>query len=314
MFRFVPSRFVGASVAVLTLVALLVPGGAAEAAPLPPVRLPAAIEPLATYVGQVSCDPHVRPGTYRLATLLESTYRTGSWASAYACGTDGGQSEHYDGRAIDWMVDIHNAVQYAAARAVLAWMLGTDAAGNRFAVARRLGVMYVIYDNRMWGAWDGQWHPYNNCQNLRSSAYDNSCHRTHMHISLGWNGAMGRTSFWTGHVYATDYGPCRMPDLNWGPRYVAPNYRPCASYPAVHAAAGASAVKQALVKYSGAPIGYGWRGPAVTAVQQALHVPASGYYSMATVYAVRALQRKHGLRQYGSMGIATWRFLLASVR
>src|SRR5437868_267245 len=76
---------------------------AGTAPPVPPTPrgLPAAIEPLSGYVGQVSCQPTIRPGTAKLAHLLATTYRNynaTSWASTYACGTDGTRSEHYDGR------------------------------------------------------------------------------------------------------------------------------------------------------------------------------------------------------------------------
>jgi peptidoglycan hydrolase-like protein with peptidoglycan-binding domain len=293
------------------------PATAATPIPRTPTGLPRSIEPLADYVGQVSCDPVVRPGTRALANLLATTYRSqggAGWSSAYACGTDGSRSEHYEGRAIDWMVDVHNTQQHAAALAVLSWLLGTDHAGNRFAMARRLGVMYVIYDNRMWGAWDGKWEEYNGCAHLPQRASDNACHPTHMHISLSWNGAFGRTSFWTKHVPATDYGPCRPRDLNWSYRYTSVNTRPCAQYPAVHAAARASTTKQALVRYSGAAVRWQWRGPAVTAVQRALHVSATGVYGTATWKAVHAFQARHrGCPVTGSMNPPTWRALLAVV-
>ena len=209
---------------------------AAAATPRPPVpsSLPTGIEPPAAYVEQVSCDPKLRRGTAALARLLASTYRSygaTSWASTYACGTDGNRSEHYDGRAIDWMVDVRNARQHAAATAALSWLLASDRAGNRFAMARRLGVMYVIYANRMWGAWDGRWEQYNNCSHLPQRANDNACHRTHMHISLSWNGAMGRTTYWTGKAAPTDYGPCRARDLNWAYLYNRVNLPRCPSLP-----------------------------------------------------------------------------------
>src|SRR5579875_1612324 len=117
--------------------------------------------------------------------VLATTYRSygaTDWASTYTCGTDGTRSEHYDGRAIDWMVSVTDRRQHAAAKAFLAWLLATDKAGNRFAMARRLGVMYVIYDNRMWGAWDGRWEQYDGCFHHPQPAYANTCHRTHMHI------------------------------------------------------------------------------------------------------------------------------------
>ena len=294
------------------------PAAAAVPVPHPPVGLPSVIEPLAPYVEQTSCDPTLRPGTARLARLLAATYRSyraTSWSSTYACGTDGNRSEHYDGRAIDWMVDVHNSAQHAAAKAVLSWLLATDRAGNRFAMARRLGVMYVIYDNRMWGAWDGRWAQYNNCAHLPARSSDNACHRTHMHLSLSWNGAMGRTSFWTKKVGRTDYGPCRPKDLNWAYLYRAANPTSCPSYPLVKAAKGASATKKQLVTYSGAPVRRGWKGPAVSAVQRALHVSATGSYDSRTVQAVHAFQARHrGCPVTGAMNPQTWRALLAAVR
>ena len=94
-------------------------------------------------------------------------------------------------------------------------------------MARRLGVMYIIYNNRMWGAWDGQWQEYNNCQHLPSRGNDNACHRTHMHLSLTWDGATGHTSFWTEKLAAVDFGPCRPADLNWAWSWGYVNPTPC---------------------------------------------------------------------------------------
>jgi hypothetical protein len=287
-------------------------------APSTPAGLPTLIEPLAPYVAQTSCDPKQRPGTANLARLVAATYRSFSathWSSTYSCGTDGPRSEHYDGRAIDWMVDVHNSEQHLAANAVVSWLLATDRAGHKFAMARRLGVMYVIYNNRMWGAWSGSWEPYNNCAKRPKHADDNACHRTHMHISLSWNGATGRTSYWTKHVSLTDYGPCRAKDLNWAYLYQRVNLSPCPQFAAVRSIKGASATKKALVTYSGASVRRGWKGPAVSTVQRALHVSATGTYNAGTVTAVKLFQQRHkGCPVTGAMNPPTWRALLAAVR
>jgi hypothetical protein len=314
--RFTP---IATTLLLIAAVLLAVPSSAAATAPAPriPRGLSAAIEPLGGYVAQVSCQPTIRPGTAKLARLLAYTYRNynaTSWASTYACGTDGTRSEHYDGRAIDWMVDVRNTRQHDAAKAAIAWFLATDKAGNRFAMARRLGVMYLIYNNRMWGAWDGKWEDYNNCSHLPQRAYDNSCHRTHMHISLTWNGAMARTSYWTKSVAPIDYGRCRVPDLNWAPRYNGRNLVPCPSYPMVRPKASASATKKALVNYSGAAVRGGWSGPAVTAVQRALGAATTGMFDAGTVAAVKRFQRRHTLLVTGAMNVPTWRALLAVTR
>jgi hypothetical protein len=321
MFRLKYAALVGLVLAFAVFAALMFVATESHAAaprvPATPAGLPSAIEPYAPYVEQVACDPTNRPGTVRLARLLADTYRAynaTSWASTYACGTDGNRSEHYDGRAIDWMVSVRSSRQHAAASAALSWLLATDRHGNRAAMARRLGVMYLIYDNRMWGSWDGRWHDYNGCAKRRSRADDNACHRTHVHISLSWNGAMGRTSYWTKRVSATDYGPCRPRDLNWAARYKGFNLSGCPQFPVVKAARTASAAKKALVTYSGATVRRGWSGPAVTAVQRVLHVTQSGAYGSATVTAVRSFQTRHHLAASGAMYASTWRALLAAAR
>jgi hypothetical protein len=135
-----------------------------------------------------------------------------------------------------------------------------------------------------------------------------------MHISLSWNGAMGRTSYWTKVVTPTDFGPCRPRDLNWAYLYLVPNLLGCPDYARVTAPASASDTKRALIKYSGAAVRHGWTGPAVSAVQRALHVTASGTYDWQTVAAVRTFQSKHHCTVTGAMNNPTWRALLAAVR
>jgi hypothetical protein len=291
-------------------------GVAAVPVPRTPKRLPRAIEPLAGYVEDTSCDLRIRPGTRRLASLLARTYRSfqaADWASTYTCGTDGTRSEHYDGRAIDWMVDVHNDREHAAAKAFLALLLAPDRFGNADAMARRLGVMYVIYDNRMWGAWDGRWEDYNGCSHLPQPAYANSCHRTHMHISLSWDGAMGRTSFWTHRVPAlTDYGPCRLPGLAWAHPYWHRNVVPCPSVAAPVLGPHPSATKRALAAYSGIALHRGMTGPAVDAVQAALGVTRTDRFDGPTARAMWRFERGHHLAVTRVLRAPAWLALLAA--
>jgi hypothetical protein len=35
---------------------------------------------------------------------------------------------------------------------------------------------------------------------MRFKKYDTTCHRNHVHLSFSWDGALGRTSFWSGWV------------------------------------------------------------------------------------------------------------------
>jgi hypothetical protein len=182
-------------------------------------------------------------------------------------------------------------------------------------MARRLGVMYVIWNNRMWGAWSGRWEEYDGCLSRLTRADDNACHRTHVHISLSWNGANGRVSYWTKQVSPTDFGPCRPADLNWSNYRGVVNLNPCPRYATVRAVSGASPTKVGLVKYSGAALRLGWlNGPGVSAVQQALHLPVSGTFDLVTRVKVLAFQTLHLLPATGVMNAATWRALLTRTK
>lgn len=287
----------------------------ADAATLPqPANPPAGIEGLASYVPADSCDPTAKPGVVKFGDLLVATWPTTSYGISRACGSDPlPTSEHYDGRALDWFTSAYTSAGRARADAVISWLFAKDAAGNAYANARRLGVMYIIWDNRIWGAYragDG-WRPYSSCAQHPEHAWDTTCHRDHMHFSFSWEGAMGRTSYWTGQVAAPDYGPCRPADLNWAGHYTTPNPTPCPSYPAVTAPAGASALTQALFTWSGMWLHRGMTGPAVSAVQQALGITADGTFGPVTRDAVIGYQAAHGLAQTGRLNYPTWRALLA---
>ena len=175
---------------VATVVTLTLPNAALAA---PETRTPgAAIEVLSPYQGQTICDPVARPGVTRFKDLVLATYAgTADAGLARACST-GGSSEHKEGRAWDWRVSTSNPTQAAQARDLLTWLLATDVHGNTAAMARRLGVMYVIWDRRVWKSYQASlgWQAYTGA----------SPHTDHVHVSFSWAGASGETSYWTGKV------------------------------------------------------------------------------------------------------------------
>ena len=284
---------------------------AATKTPPVPSGLPAGIERLAAYVPANSCGNKTQPGTVKLGKLLTSTYPGTSYGGIRGCGTVP-DSEHYDGRAVDWMNSIRNDKQAAQAKAVIAWMLGTDDQDQQYANARRLGVMYIIWNNKIWGAYsaDRGWRAYSSCADHPERGWDTTCHRDHMHISLSWAGAMAHTSFWSDEVAAQDYGRCRPADMNWAYLYKAPNPVACARSGAVRAPAGSSALRKSLTTYSGQPLRKGSKGSAVKAVQKAVGISASGRYGAGTVTAMKKWQSKHNLKASGSVNYATWRSLM----
>jgi hypothetical protein len=262
----------------------------------------------------VSCDPVAKPGAVALAKLLVATYPGTSYSIVRECGATDVPSEHYEGRAVDWMTSVRDPAGAARADAVISWLLDPDDAGHAFANARRLGVMYLIWNDHIWGSYaaDAGWRPYSTCADHPEAAADTRCHRDHLHISLSWAGAMGRTSFWRRVVARIDNGPCRPADLNWAAPYRRPNLVPCPAHRTVTAPDGAPAIASAVARYSGATVAVGSIGPVVLTVQRALGVQPTGYFGPLTAAAVSSFRTAHGLPAGSRMDGATWRALLAA--
>ncbi len=285
-------------------------GAAALPAPPPtPAGLPAQIEPLQPYVRASSCTQSSTVGAKKLADLLRDTYGYSS-GIARECGSS--VSEHFEGRALDFMVSVRSSAGRATAQSLLDWLLATDARGQQYAMTRRLGVMYIIWNDRMWRAYDpGRgWTPYSSCASHPESSYDTTCHRDHVHISLGWAGATGSTSYWTRSVAPVDYGPCRERDLNWASPWGRANPVRCVDHPTVPAPAGASSSTRTLWANSGVVLRSGMTGTVVTAVQKALGTTADGAFGSADVRAVQALQARAGLASSSVLDHPSWRALL----
>ena len=184
--------FAALALAASCLISLASPAGAA---PRAAYAFGSVIESLPRYQGQSTCSPSAKRGTAALSTMLLSTYRTTrSLGIVRACGI-GGMSEHKEGRAFDWGVSAYNATHRANVTDFTNWALATDRYGNKFANARRLGIQYMIWNRRIWSATyaSSGWRQYSGP----------SPHTDHVHISLSWNGANKKTSFWTGKVGST---------------------------------------------------------------------------------------------------------------
>jgi hypothetical protein len=191
------SAFVVALGTLLLGSVVIAPQASAAAEPDTPTFGPA-IDALASYQPQTTCSPTAKPGALAVRDLLVRTYGPASFSIARACGSS--TSEHYEGRAVDWMHSVRNATQRDQVRTFVHWLKATDLYGNRFAMVRRLGVMYLIWNGRMWRAYDPArgWTEYQSCRTrYTSSAYDTMCHRDHLHMSLSWPGARKQTSWYT---------------------------------------------------------------------------------------------------------------------
>ena len=163
-------------------------GATTSRAPATP-RFPEQIEPYPAYDGQSSCSPAAKPGMVAFRDMVQATYAgTGSYGISRDCGI-GGTSEHKEGRAWDWAVDANSAADRRKVANLIRWLFATDQYGHRHAMARRLGVMYIIWNRRIFRMYRPSegWTSYSG----------SSPHTDHVHFSLTRPGGNKRTSFWT---------------------------------------------------------------------------------------------------------------------
>ena len=276
---------------VTTAVAVAVLGGAPAPAaaatdPVSPVAAPDVVEGWSPYLGQVSCDPTPKPGAVELRQAVLAAYGGRDSGIGRSCNV-GGNSEHKEGRAWDWGLDASKPAEKALAEQFLTWLLAPGPNGMVAYNARRLGVMYVIWDRKVWSQYraaDG-WRKYTGA----------SAHTDHVHISLTWNGATKRTSWWTGKASQTDYGPCVEVEGTLAQPWRAPRHEPCPEPVPAASLTGTPLHKR------------GDTSPYVTQIQQLLSVqPVTGFFGPLTEAAVTALQKRHGLAVTGTTTPETW--------
>jgi len=269
--------------------------------PRPALRLPAAYDVQPTYEPQQTCQNVAKPGAIALRDILLRTYPgTGSYGIATSCIGRSHVSEHLEGRAFDWKVSISNPQQKAQAETFLFWLTAVDGA-----MAKRLGVMYVMWDGRIWGAYAPErgWRPFT-CSGATA------CHRDHVHISLTWDGAYARTSFYSGRaVTVTDRGPCVVTGHYFAIPYndrIRNPYR-CGRWLALPATDPVLAVLRANARRN---VSLRERSSAILALESVLGgEPASTRSSYLTGQELAAFQFRRGLRVTGTVTPDTWREL-----
>ncbi len=156
------------------------------------------VDAFAPYQPQRNCNPTPKPGTVAIATWLQRRYPgTGSAGISRPCG-HGGVSEHKEGRAFDWGVDHASARDRGYVRAFLDRVLAPDADGNTAALARRMGIMYILWNDHIWASYTGftkRDYLSSSCRK-KSRCSDTLRHRDHLHLSLSRAGARGDTSWY----------------------------------------------------------------------------------------------------------------------
>jgi peptidoglycan hydrolase-like protein with peptidoglycan-binding domain len=264
---------------------------AAEAAtvPKPPSKtLPAALDIASPYQPQTTCDPVAKPGAVAFAELMKAYYaRTSATTYGISRNCNSGVTEHSEGRAVDWMLNVNSPTQKAIADSVTQWLSAPDAQGRPGAMARRFGIMYIIWNRKMWRAYDpGRgWAPYSGPVP----------HTDHIHFSFSWDGAMERTSWWTGKALTVVGGKSGT--------------TPAPNTPTTPTAPPAPPAPTANTPYP--TLSVGATGPDVAVAQKALKVTADGAFGPQTLAALKAWQTAQKLPVTGVLDAATWTRMIA---
>jgi hypothetical protein len=185
------------SVCAAVCVAIMASAPTADAAE---PRFGAFIDPFPGYEGQSKCDPSPKPGVLAFQSIvLAKEPGTGAGSISRDCSI-GGQSEHKEGRAWDWGARADVPSQRAAAERILDWLAAPDSYGNEAALARRFGIMYLIFNRRIWSP-GGGWRVYcvqkgKGCVAPGTKSDVRDPHTSHVHFSFTWDGALKKTSYW----------------------------------------------------------------------------------------------------------------------
>jgi hypothetical protein len=154
------------------------------------------LEPYAGYQPQTRCMRKAKPGVLMLADWLVA--RGGGYGAIFRVCAGSSTSEHKESRAFDWVLDATSETDQALAAALLDELLAPDDTGEPNALARRMGIMYVIWDDTMYASYDefvAKRYLSSGCRNRRTCS-PTLRHRDHLHISLTRQGAKGLTSWY----------------------------------------------------------------------------------------------------------------------
>ena len=207
------SRSLALLATLTALAAALTTGLVPAPGPATPPAAAAVLEDPAHHDPQVDCAAAPGPGTTYLLGWLVRTYGGRPGGTLRAC-TSGGTSEHKDGRALDWSLSVHTPRERRAAERFLAAIAAPDKHGDVGALGRRMGVMYVIWNDRIHNASRGfapRAYVHSACAR-RKGCSPTLRHRDHVHVSLSRAGAAAQTSFFRAR------GVARVPVLRPGTR------------------------------------------------------------------------------------------------
>jgi len=258
----------------------LLPKDPAYPVPAPPTSatLPEEVDADTPYQTNVVCAPVDKPGIEAFGTLIGQHYSRPAYSTSRACIDQ--KSDHYDGRALDWTLDANNPADRRIGDAAVTWLTANDGE-----MAKRFGIQSIIWNAHSWRPGAGGWQGY----------AGQSAHTDHVHFSFTWDGAMMRTSWWTGvALEEIDHGPCSVVAGQYAAVPVGPNREACPSTVVSPPDSGYASVR---------PEG---SGEGVGLVQPLLDVPRSGTLDRPTREALRKWQTRQRIPQTGVLDQLTY--------
>lgn len=186
---------VGAFVAALLASRVVKDGGVASPFGPPDPFEGAPVDPYAPWetTKEGDCDPTPKPGVlaFREWVLGKWGQKPGSPQNIIRDCSIGSPSEHKEGRAWDIMT---NSIEHGQS-IVDALMAPDPVSGEPHALARRAGIMYLIWDHKMWRAYPWQGKPAGDWEEYTKGEAA-SPHTDHIHFSFSKAGAAGETSLY----------------------------------------------------------------------------------------------------------------------
>lgn len=174
-------------------------GGDCENVSRRQVRFPRSRQRVDPYTGNRSrgCTHKEQPGAQKLELFFQRNWKGRSFGIESCRKIAGSRnwSLHAEGRALDWGLDASDRRELAAGDRFVNLVLQTRA-GERNAMARRMGIQELIWNCRIWSSSSPTLRTYSYCARVRRNRDPSTAHQNHIHIGLSWRGAQAQTSFW----------------------------------------------------------------------------------------------------------------------
>ena len=198
------STIVATCAAVLAILMVFASSTSVSAATYPILDDP--VDPYSNAAPSVCSNGYVYPGVYAFRDILASSYgaRTASLARSCPATMTTYSSYHARGLALDWRLSAYNGTEAAYAQQILNWLFQPNSEGDNHVRLRRLGIIEVIWNDRMWTRFDREatsniqtWRVYDYSGCVAGGGNPDTCaHRDHIHFSFSLEGGNMQRSWW----------------------------------------------------------------------------------------------------------------------